>query len=204
MGGLSLRSLAEQMRVVAKRELDGLEPLLDVVHDRAEIASPHVGMDVDAPGSVLPLDDVGSRRDANVGDIAQANVAAVGRVDQQVADAGQAVARLGRRPDDHVVNLAFPVNVADFVAGEDHGGRATDIARLEPDATGVGEIDLDLDLRNVLLRLLVQIDETVDPGQRLLHLRRLLGADPSSSGPKMRTTIDSPAPVSTSLIRSLR
>ena len=96
------------------------------------------------------------------------------------------------------------MDVADLLRRKDRGGGATDVARLEPEASGLGEIDLDLHLRNVPLRLLVQIDEPLDAGKRLPHLRRLLGVSTASSGPKMRTTIDSPAPVSTSLIRSLR
>ena len=47
--GLPLLELAEQLRVVAARELDLVEPVLDVLDDRAEVAPGDVRADVEVP-----------------------------------------------------------------------------------------------------------------------------------------------------------
>ena len=56
------------------------------------------------------------------------------------------------------------------MAGHDGGGGPADVARLQTEASCGIEIDLDLNLRNVLLQIDVQIDETFDVGERLPHL----------------------------------
>ena len=55
-------------------------------------------------------------------------------------------------------------DVADLLAREQRGRGPADVARLEPVALRRGEVDLDLDLRNVVLELDVQVDEAVDLG----------------------------------------
>ena len=57
--------------MVSKGKLDFLEPRCDVGRNRAEIASPHVGGNVDAPRKTLALDDVRRGHDANIGNIAR-------------------------------------------------------------------------------------------------------------------------------------
>ena len=60
--------------------------------DRADAAAVDVAADVDVARDGLALDDVRVRADADIGDVAEPDLAAVGRVDQQVGDAGQAAA----------------------------------------------------------------------------------------------------------------
>ncbi len=119
----------------------------------------HFGADVDAPRVVFTIDDVLRRRDAHVGHIAQPHVPAVGRVDQQVANAAQAVARLRRAPHVHVVGLAVPEDVADFFARQQGRRRPAHVAGFEAIALGRREIHLDLHLGHLGLELHVQIDD---------------------------------------------
>src|SRR3989304_770077 len=53
LGGLPLLVLAEQLRVVPKRELDLPEVPFEVADYGAEVASPHVGINVNATRSVF-------------------------------------------------------------------------------------------------------------------------------------------------------
>ena len=97
------------------------------------------------------------------------------------------------------------MNVRDFDARHQDVRRTpAHVAGLEPVAPGRLEVHSDLDLRHFDLLLDVQIDEAGDVLQRLFARPARYLRSTGSSGPKMRTTIDSPAPVSTSLIRSLR
>ena len=111
-GRLPLGVLAEELGVIAQRERDRLEPLLDVPDHRPEVTPADVAAHVDPAGGPVALDDVRGRLDLDVGDVGQADAAAARRVDQQVADAGQALARGRRAPDLHVVGLAGPEHVS--------------------------------------------------------------------------------------------
>ena len=86
LGSLPLGVLAEQLRVIAQRELDFLERLFDIGHDGAEIASFHFGVNVNAPRQAFTIDGVRSRHDAHIGHIRQPHLLAAGRVDQQVRE----------------------------------------------------------------------------------------------------------------------
>ncbi len=174
LGGLPLGILAEHLGVIAQRELDLLEAAVDFGHDGAEVASRHVGADVDAPRGVFAIDHALRRPDAHVGHIAQAHVPAVGRVDRQIANAVEAAARCGRAPDVHIVRLAISEKVADFFACQQGRRRPAHIAGLEAIALRRGQIDLDLHLRHLGLELHVQIGDAGDALQGLLHLVRLV------------------------------
>src|SRR5690242_20455411 len=69
--GLPLRELAEQLGVIALREVDRLESFLDVADRRPEVALVDVGTDRDQAGEVLVLDVVRRRDDLHAGDRAQ-------------------------------------------------------------------------------------------------------------------------------------
>ena len=58
VGLLPLLVLPGHLGVVADRELHLLEPVLDVLGDRAEVATLHVGADLDGPRHVLAVDRV--------------------------------------------------------------------------------------------------------------------------------------------------
>ena len=62
------------------------------------------------------------------------DLAASGRVEQGLADAERAVARLRRGPHHHVVHLVPRVDVGDLVAGEEDGGVAAHVASASPTA----------------------------------------------------------------------
>ncbi len=170
MSGLPLLVLPEHLRVVPERELDPLEALFDVTHHGAEIAPARVEAHVDATRVVFAHYQVRSRQDAHVGHIPQAHLAATGRVDEQLANTGQAGARLGSAPHHHIVHLPVPVNVADFVARHQYARRPADIARFEPIALGFGEVHLDLHVWHVNLELRMHISGTVDLREGPSHL----------------------------------
>ena len=124
LGGLPLGVLAEHLGVVAQRELDAGQGRLDVADDGAEVAARDVGVDVDAPVEALVADAVrASAPTRTVGQVAEADLAADRRVDQQVLDVGQALRGSRRRPDDDVVGLAGDEDVADLLAGEQDATR---------------------------------------------------------------------------------
>src|SRR3954454_14982817 len=158
------------MRMISELEMNCLQPVLNIPHDRAKIPSAHVGLDIDTAGGVLPPYNVWAGCDADVGHIAKTHVASVGCVEQEFANASEAVARLRRGPHHHVVNLAVSMDIGDLLAREDRGGRPTHIARLEPKPSGLDEIDRDLDLRHFLLQFFMQVDEALDTRKSLFHV----------------------------------
>src|SRR5262249_24535172 len=79
---------------------------------------------VQGAGDVLAVDRVGGGDDLDRGDIAQPDVTAVGRVDQEVVDAGDAVADLGRPPHHHLEHLLVLDQVADLDPGQQRPPRA--------------------------------------------------------------------------------
>ena len=60
---LALLVLAEQLGVVAEREADLLDCLVDFAGDGAEVSTVHAHEDVDAPAGPLVVDDVRQRLD---------------------------------------------------------------------------------------------------------------------------------------------
>ena len=82
LGLLALLVLAEQLGVVPEREVDVLQPVLDLAGHRAQVArAVRVGEDVDAPEQVLVADGVRRRLDLHRGDVRQPHLFARGRVD---------------------------------------------------------------------------------------------------------------------------
>ena len=108
-------------------------------------------------------DRVRRRRHPHLGDVAQPYVTTIRGVDQQFMDVGQALTGLGLAPDDDVVGLAIPVDVAYLFAGHQRGRRAADVTRLEAVLLGRGQVDLDFDLRHIDQELDVLLDDAVDP-----------------------------------------
>src|SRR5207247_8585480 len=151
---------------VPQRELDVLEPMLDVGDDGAEIAAAHVGAHVVPAREAFVLDGVGGWLDTHVGHLVQAHVNEVfRRVDQYARDAGHTLARLGLAPHPHVVHFAVPVDVGDLDAGH-HGRRhPTDVAGLESEPIGGVEVDLHFHLRYGPVNLHLQIHEPGNPCQ---------------------------------------
>ena len=135
---------------------------LDVGDDRAEVASADVRVDVDPPSGLLVVDVAGRRRDRDVRDRLERHLAAGRRVDQEVLDIRDAAATLRDAPDDDVVRLAGVEDVADLLAGDIGGGDAPDVAGLHAVLLRLGQVDLDLDLRDVDQLLGVQVDDARD------------------------------------------
>ena len=67
---------------------------------------------------------------------------AAGRVDQQIANAVEAMARFGRAPHDHFEHLLFLVQVPDHYAGHQGCCCAPHVARFEAMALRCGDVDL--------------------------------------------------------------
>ena len=124
-----------------------------------------------------------------LGDVAQPDPLAVGRIDRQLADGGQVVAgwRACSRP---LTSYALPPRKMSPTSSPAMiAGRAADVAGLQAVPLRRGEVDLDLDLRDVDLR----VDVLVDDARRC---RRACRGPPRPSragrpgpAPKRRTTI---------------
>ena len=162
--------LAEELGVIAQRERDRLEPLLDVPDHRPEVTPADVAAHVDPAGGPVALDDVRGRLDLDVGDVGQADAAAARRVDEQVADAGQALARGRRAPDLHVVGLAGPEQVGDLLARDQGRRGSTNVAGLEPVSLGRREVHLDVDLRDVDDEVGVGLDDPIHTGEDVVDV----------------------------------
>ena len=167
---LALLEFAQQVRVVPDRKLHFPQPRLDFRRHRAEVASLHVAMDVDAPRITFALDHVGSRREPDVRDLAQPHTAAVRRVDEIVLHVVDAELDRRRRHHEDVVDLAVLVDVGDLDAGDQRRCDAADIARLQAVAPGPLEVHRDLDLRYLDLLLDMQVDEARDVLDGALNL----------------------------------
>src|SRR5215211_9193269 len=166
--GGQLVGLSQHLHVVLTRQLDSRNGILHGAHGGAEIASLHVGADVDPARLIHALYGVGGRREANVCQLLQRDLFTPGRVDRKLAQAGDAVAGLWDAPDVHVVGLATTKDVADFLAGDQRGRLPTHVARLDAVVLRRGEVHLDLRVWKVLLEVGVGVDEAGD----VLHLLR--------------------------------
>src|SRR6266496_5119518 len=108
------------------------------------------------------LDEVRGRHDAHVGHIPQAHLAAVGRIDEQITDTAQTVARLWRTPHDHLEHLLLLEETPGFNAGYQRRCRPADITRFESIALSLGKVHLDIHLWLFDLQLRMHINGTVD------------------------------------------
>ena len=108
---------------------------------------------------------------------------AVGRVDQQVGDARQAAADLGRALDPDVEDLLLLEQVADREPGDEDRRCAAHVARLDPVLLRPLEVGLDLDRRLLGRRQHARIDDAVDPGEGLRDLVAPSSCSTSRSSP---------------------
>ena len=150
---------------------------MNIVQHGAGIAPTHVKANVDATRDSFMMDHVLGRQDAHVGYIPQAHVAAVGRVEEQIADTGQALARFGRAPYHHIEHLLSLKEATSCNACYQCGCQPAHIARFKSIALGLGEVHLDLHLRHVNLEFRVHISGTVDLREGSPHLLGLAMQD---------------------------
>jgi hypothetical protein len=75
---------------------------LYVTHHGSQIATLHVGLDVDLARVALTLDGVRCRANADIGHVSQGNVAAAWSVEQQPADVAHALPNSGNAPHRNV------------------------------------------------------------------------------------------------------
>ena len=121
---LPLRELAEQLGVVAEREVDRLRAASSTSrHDRTEVAarrrSPPTSIGARRPRAGWRS---GSAATVDARDVAQRHASAGRRVDGRLRMSSRLSRACGRAPDLHVVGLAVAEDVADLLAG-DHGRR---------------------------------------------------------------------------------
>ena len=179
--------------------------LLDIGRRRSPGRALDVGADVDPAGRSSRSIVVGRRRDATSATSAERHPRRRRRVDRQVLDVGQAVARLPGAPHVHVVGLSAVEDVADLLAGDQRRRRPADVAGLQPVALRRLEVDRDLDLRH-------DRSETRRAGRSTPSTSPILARRPrrpcraAPRGRARRCAPRSPrsVPVSTSLIRSCR
>ena len=206
---LALRVLAQQLGVVPERERRPSSSCSSTSRDhrRRDRGPSHVGADVDAARELLVLD----RRSASARSRTSATSSSRTWPPSACRSAGsrivgQAVARLGRAPHVHVVGLAVAEDVADLLAGHQRRRGPPDVAGLEavaaaprpgrPRPRSAGRRPASSTCA---------VDDAGDARERARCTSSRLGAaGRRRSWPKMRTTIASLDPVSTSSIRSLR
>src|SRR5919108_3915030 len=177
LGGVQLGRFTEDLRVVAGREVDLGQMLLDLIDRRGEVTPGHVGRGVESPRLLLPLDRVRNRPDPNVRDLFQRHRSTVRRVDREVLDVADAVAGRRDRPHVHVVRLTAVEEVADLLARDQRRGVAPDQAGRDPVSPRRLGLDLDLNLRNLLDLLHLRVDDAVDRAHPSDDLFRLLLQD---------------------------
>ena len=170
LGRLSLRVLAQHLGVDPERELDRREILLQLLDHGAEVTALHVGAHGDRSREGLTRDRVRCRDEPDVGHVLQLHVAPVRGVELHLGYVVQAVARRRRAEHVHVVRLAVPEDVADLFARQHRRRRSAHVARLQPVALGLHEVDIDPDLRDVGLELDVLFDDAVDVLEDRAHL----------------------------------
>src|SRR3990172_6214268 len=177
LGSLTLLELTEHLRVVAEGEADLLESLLDFTRHGAQVAPPHVRLDVYAARGVLAQHHVGGRLHLHLRQIAQPHALVVPPVEQEVDHTLDAVAGLGRAPDVHLDVLPIPPDVAGLLARDEGAGGPPHVSGLDAVPRRGGEIHLDPDLWDFEVEIGVQVDDAVDPGHQRLHLLGLLPQD---------------------------
>ena len=99
------------------------------------------------------VDHVRNGLDADVGDIDEPNLASSGLVDHQVLQIGHAAAALGWAPQLDVVGPAAREKVTGLLTGHQPRCGPSDVAWLEAVPLGRREVDLDLQLRDVVLEV---------------------------------------------------
>ena len=116
------------------------------------------------------VDDVRHRHDLHRGDLVEPHLVPAGRVDEGRPHVEHAVTVGRHTPELHVVRLASLEDVAGLLSGDEPGGGPAHVARLEPVLLGGGEIDFDLNLRDVLLELhVVLLDAGYGPEDVIDH-----------------------------------
>jgi len=118
----------QHLRVVAGREGDARDRRLDPARHRAEVGAGDVERHVEPPLAVLAPHLVGGGDDADVGDVAQADRGARGRLDHQVADLVRVVPERGVAPQRDVERLLVAVDLAQLLPGDQRLRLAADLA----------------------------------------------------------------------------
>src|SRR5207247_7005188 len=134
-------------------------------------------------------DDGRRRPHAYFGDLSQADRTAVGSVQEQATDVGDAVSVPGDAPDVDVEGPAASEDVPDLLAGDQGGRGAPDVSRLDPEPPGGSEVDPDLNLGHVFLEAHVFLGDPRDVGEQVPDLVRptpellqILAEDPHDDG----------------------
>ena len=141
---------------------------MDVARDRVDVASADGDADVQASEDAFTGDDALGGSDADVGHVPEVHLTAGGRVDQQVADAVQALSELRHAPDDHVEDLLILEQAADQDARQERCGSAPDVPRLDAVLLGLGKVHLDVERRLLDLSFEAGVGDAADAGNRLL------------------------------------
>ena len=113
--------------------------------------------------------------DPDLGDVAQADVAARGGVDQQGPQASDALPGGLTTPDDDVEDLLLLVQIAHGQPGDERARLAPDVARPQTVLLGLRQVDLDLHRRLADLRLDLRLEHS---GDRAEHLGDVIGGVP--------------------------
>ena len=131
LGVLARAVVAHHLGVVLEREVDLANLLLHVVRHVADIAALHAGDDIEIARDVVVLDHLGRGRHPDVGDVAEPDVTAAGPIEQEFTDVAHAVPSFGSAPHPHVEHLLLLEEAADVDPGEQRGGGAAHVARLD-------------------------------------------------------------------------
>jgi hypothetical protein len=179
MQGVRSLVVADHLGVVLERELRGLETVVDLCGHGAGIAPVHVDADLDPSRHRVALDHRRRRRDAHVGNVLEADMAAARCVDHDVLDAGQARAARRCAPYRDLEHLLLLEEASDLEAGEHRRRAAANVAGLEAVPLRLGEVHLHLDVGLVDPAVHPGGGHAVDVGDHASHFRRrrLQGAE---------------------------
>src|SRR5574341_846893 len=87
------------------------------------------------------------------------------------------MAHFGYAPDIHIVRPLGNVEIADFFARHQRRGRPANISGFDAVLEGLGEIDLDFNLRYIFVKFHMQVYDALDLGQNIFDMMRSLLED---------------------------
>ena len=166
-----------------------LQDAIDVVRERAAVASAGRDRDVDQARDALALDHRRRRRDADICDLTEVDVPTGRRSDQEVADGREVAPRPRRAPDDDVEHALLLEQAAHDGAREQRRRCAPHVARLEPEPVRPVDVDLDLDRRLRDLPRDACPRDAVDPGRASVASMVAELSSTGNSSPYTRTSM---------------
>ena len=176
--GLALRKvLTHHQGVVLKRERDLLDAARHLARDTGHVTIGDIGPHIHPPRHALAPDHVLRRHGADIGHVRQPHLAALGCIEQHVADVADIGAHLGLAQHHHVKHLLVLEQRTHLDARHQGGRSAPHITRLQAMGEGLFQINLHFDGGLLLQRFDTRVRDALDLGQQRTHLFGLAAHD---------------------------